>query len=292
MRILDLEDRRVAVWGFGKEGRASVRRIHSLLPRLHLTVLNDAPLPRDASAMISDAGHIRLISGKAVSAALKHFDVVIKSPGISLYREDIQAAKAQGVLFTSSTQLWFDENPFADTICITGTKGKSTTCALITHLLNASGLPALSAGNIGRPLIDMMTVSPAPRFWVIELSSYQISDLNAVPGIAVLLNLFPEHLDWHGSQATYFRDKLNLFSHPGQKTAVVNRIDPVTQSLFKPTPHTRYFNCRQRVHFDNAFIREGKQRADAHLRSQSLRCSQSIQYLRRFDRHAGCGHRP
>jgi UDP-N-acetylmuramoylalanine-D-glutamate ligase len=173
MRILDLEDRRVAVWGFGKEGRATVRRIHSLLPRLHLTVLNDAPLPRDASAMISDAGHIRLISGKAVSAALKHFDVVIKSPGISLYREDIQTAKAQGVLFTSSTQLWFDENPFADTICITGTKGKSTTCALITHLLNASGLPALSAGNIGRPLIDRVCSKINLQFCSVQAPAQQ-----------------------------------------------------------------------------------------------------------------------
>src|SRR6185312_7669003 len=109
-----------------------------------------------------------LIHGReAVAAAIGGFDVVVKSPGISLYSPLVSEAKRRGVRFTSLLNLWFAEPHAAQTICVTGTKGKSTTASLIAHVLRGVGRNAALAGNIG------VAVTELPRdveFAVIEVS--------------------------------------------------------------------------------------------------------------------------
>src|SRR5262249_58783699 len=126
--------------------------------------------------------------------ALCAFDVVIKSPGISPYREPAAAASSAGVRFTSGTALWFAEHPHARTICVTGTKGKSTVTALIAHILRKSGRCVALAGNIGMPLLDLLDPSPEPDWWVVELSSFQTHDFSGASTVAVVNNLYEEHL--------------------------------------------------------------------------------------------------
>ena len=93
-----------------------------------------------------------LICGRdAIAAAIGGFDVVVKSPGISLYDPLVVKARADGVRFTSLLNLWFADAPTCRTICVTGTKGKSTTTALIAHILRGVGRNAVAAGNIGVP---------------------------------------------------------------------------------------------------------------------------------------------
>jgi UDP-N-acetylmuramoylalanine--D-glutamate ligase len=115
------------------------------------------------------------------------------------------------VRITSLLNLWFADQPTACTICVTGTKGKSTTAALIAHILCGTGRHAALAGNIGVPVTEL------PRegleFAVIEVSSYQAADLAGTCDLAVLTMLAQEHLDWHGSIEAYQRDKLNLLRH-------------------------------------------------------------------------------
>src|SRR5690606_9611807 len=84
---------------------------------------------------------------------LAAFDVVIKSPGISPYRPEALAARERGTRFIGGTALWFAERPDARTACVTGTKGKSTTTALLAHLLRAGGHRTALCGNIGMPLL-------------------------------------------------------------------------------------------------------------------------------------------
>ena len=153
-----------------------------------------------------------LISGRAsIAAAIDGFEVVVKSPGISLYDPLVVRARANGVRFTSLLNLWFADAPTCRTICVTGTKGKSTTTALIAHILRGVGWNAVAAGNIGVPVTEL------PRDGldaaVIEVSSYQAADFDGQCDIAVLTSLHQEHLDWHGSVAAYRRDKLNLLRH-------------------------------------------------------------------------------
>ncbi len=212
MRVAELRGRRVAIWGFAREGQAALRFLREHDPGLAITVLDDADGPRDAD--------VALISGRdAIAAAIGGFDVVVKSPGISLYDPLVSQARAGGVRFTSLLNLWFATAPACRTICVTGTKGKSTTTALIAHMLRGVGWNAVAAGNIGVPVTELPRCGLDAA--VIEVSSYQAADFSGLCDIAVLTSLFQEHLDWHGSVAAYRRDKLNLLRHA--RRSLINR---------------------------------------------------------------------
>ncbi len=207
---------KIAVWGAGREGRAALaalRRRDRERP-LHWLVSAGELEPCQAFVTANIAPPVTLHVDGSVDAALGHFDLVVKSPGISLYRPDIIAACHAGTRFTSGSAIWFAEHPEARTLCVTGTKGKSTTAALIAHLLRRGGQRVGLAGNIGWPLLDLeLEPEPAPDWHVIELSSYQSADLDIAPQVVVLTNLVEEHLDWHGSLERYRQDKLRLLAH-------------------------------------------------------------------------------
>jgi len=161
----------------------------------------------------------RLMVGPLATQDLRRFEVLVKSPGISLYHPALAAARSAGVRVTSGTNLWFAERGNETAVCVTGTKGKSTTASLIASILAAAGKRVALGGNVGVPMIELLEARA--DIWVIELSSFQVADLDAQPTLGVLLNLYPDHLDWHGDFDTYGRDKLRLLSLAGR--ALVNR---------------------------------------------------------------------
>ena len=133
-----------AIWGYGREGQAAFDHLRKTRPDLTLVILNDTPLadaPDDVEVMTGDAAQQALQAGR--------FALVVKSPGISLYRPEITEAKTKGTRFTSGTNLWFEAHPDARTIAVTGTKGKSTVSRLIHHLLVKGGFDAKLLGNVG-----------------------------------------------------------------------------------------------------------------------------------------------
>jgi len=241
--IRRLDGRRVALWGWGREGRAAWRAIRSRLPALPLTLFCNTDEAADAAAL-GDA-QLRTDTVTPTAEALAAFDVVVKSPGISPYREEALQAAARGTRFVGGTTLWFAEHADARTVCVTGTKGKSTTTSLLAHLLRASGHVTALAGNIGLPLLELLDPRPSPELWAIELSSYQTGDVAASgvrPEVAVALNVFPEHLDWHGSEARYVEDKLKLLTDARPRIAVLNAADPRLAALALPDSDVRWFN--------------------------------------------------
>lgn len=252
MKIKQLENKKIAIFGYGREGQSILRAIRRQLPEQSLTVLNDTPLTLEERK-------VEVCSGEAVAARLQTFDIVIKSPGISAYRPEILDAKAAGVVFSSATRLWFAEHEHAKTVCVTGTKGKSTTTSLIAHLLRAAAWQVALGGNIGTPLFDLPD-EPAPDVWVLELSSYQTSDFDADPNMSVLLNLFPEHLDWHGDVDTYFQDKLNLLRQTQQGQKILNAQDVNTQAYSQKLNNCLYFNQKDGFHHDAQMIYHGDTR--------------------------------
>ncbi len=237
--IAALGGRRVALWGWGREGRAAWRAIRSRLPQQPLTLFCLPAEAEDARA----AGDAWLdvatdVDGERLSA----FDVVVKSPGISPYRPEALAATARGTRFIGGTTLWFAQRPDARTICVTGTKGKSTSSALLAHLLRAGGHRTALTGNIGQPLLEL--IDGEAEFWVVELSSYQTLDVarsGVRPDIAVVTNIFPEHLDWHGSEDRYVADKLSLLTEAKPRIAVLNANDARLSSLRLPDSDVRWF---------------------------------------------------
>ncbi len=222
MQLSELENKRVAIWGYGREGRAALAALRWRLPRTPLALLCSESEAVEAMQLEDPALYV--FTEEATPDLLVRFQVIIKSPGISPYLYPAADAIARGVRFVSGTGLWFAENPDASTICVTGTKGKSTTTALIAHLLRASGARVALAGNIGMPLLELLDVDPAPDAWAIELSSYQTRDAVS-PEVAVVLNLFPEHLDWHAGEERYLADKLALITRSNPKNIVLNAAD-------------------------------------------------------------------
>ncbi|PJJ97236.1 UDP-N-acetylmuramoyl-L-alanine--D-glutamate ligase [Lysobacteraceae bacterium NML91-0213] len=237
--LASLDGRRVGLWGWGREGRAAWRAIRARLPALPLTLFCQPAEADDAAALGDPLLHVRT----AVDAdALAACEVVVKSPGISPYGDAAQAAAARGTRFIGGTTLWFAERRDARTLCVTGTKGKSTTTALLAHLLRAGGVRTALAGNIGLPLLELLDARADA--WAIELSSYQTRDVAAAgvrPGLAIVTNIFPEHLDWHGGQARYVEDKLALLTAARPRITVLNAADPTLAALRLPDSDVRWY---------------------------------------------------
>lgn len=250
-----LSGRRVAIWGWGREGRSLFRALRSHQPALPIALLNDQPLAATERARLEGDG-VEVIEGQALSSQLTQFDTIIKSPGISAYRDDLQQALRNGVEITSALQLWLEEHPNERTICITGTKGKSTTAAALTHALRHLGASVALGGNIGLPLFD---IEESASLWVIEVSSYQAWNLRAKPTLAILLNLFPEHMNWHGSVERYFYDKLTLLREVEQ-LSLINAEDRETRRFIELIDKPRSFVDAAHFHLRDEMIYRADQR--------------------------------
>jgi UDP-N-acetylmuramoyl-L-alanine---L-glutamate ligase len=247
MRVAELGSRRVAVWGLGREGRAAIGFLRKQHPALPLTLLDD----RAEARIPEEYGNVTPAFGaEAIANALKEIDVVVKSPGISLYRDEIQRARRTGVLITSLLNLWFAEKLALTTIAVTGTKGKSTTASLITHILRRLGRRVALAGNIGIPVTEISNSDYA----VIEVSSYQAADFDGICDLAVLTSLYPEHTDWHLTVERYVRDKLNLLSH--SRCRIIDSTTAEAVNSFIPQYEGReyLFNDKMGIHSDDTGI--------------------------------------
>ncbi|MET0418256.1 MAG: UDP-N-acetylmuramoyl-L-alanine--D-glutamate ligase [Actinoplanes sp.] len=218
MHLQDLTGKRVAVWGTGREGIAAVEAIAPHHPARLIAVQDRATYA--ATAWSGDlAAAAPLFTGDDAHRELASVDVIVRSPGIPQVHPWIAEFRARGGVVTGGTALWMAGNA-ARTIGVTGSKGKSTTTTLIHHLLAAAGRPNTLGGNIG---IAVLSLPPAEQY-VLELSAYQCADLADSPRVVALTSLFPEHLDWSGSEAGYYRDKLNVARH-GAEVIVYNGAD-------------------------------------------------------------------
>lgn len=234
-----MKDSRVAILGLGREGQAVWRQMRRRYPHKPLFLFTESAI-NEVFRQQLDPAIDELHIGPLDVASLRRFDVLVRSAGISIYRDELKQLRSLGVRFTSACSLWFAENPAAKTICISGTLGKSTTAKLTAHLLNRAGVKACLAGNIGRPMLDCE--NEKPDWWVIELSSYQISDLEAEPEIVVLLNITDEHLDWHRGAENYRADKLRLAQLAANGQVIANFSDKELNEGLKHYPGMKWFN--------------------------------------------------
>lgn len=246
MELQQLKNKRVAIYGFGREGQSVYQFLSRELPMQTFSILNDTPL--------NDAPENSIVYvGEQVDAQLSQFDVVIKSPGISAYKPAIIHAKQAGVQFTSLVNLWFALHKNATTVCITGSKGKSTTSSWLAYGLQKIGVKAVLGGNVGQPLFDLVDDAD---IYIIELSSYQTSDFTGQPTVAAVLNLFPEHLDWHQNVANYYRDKCHLLVQT-PTTWMVNAQDETLVAQLKtlpPAKQIQWFNQTDGFHHDGTTV--------------------------------------
>ncbi|MGH3751253.1 MAG: UDP-N-acetylmuramoyl-L-alanine--D-glutamate ligase [Pseudonocardiaceae bacterium] len=210
----DLRGRAVGIYGLGCEGEANLRAA--------LALGLDPILVDDVATRAEINGRPVLSTVPHGLAALLKCDVVIKTPGVSRYGRMVRLLGEAGVPVVGGVGLWLQEADRSKVLCITGTKGKSTTTAIVGHLLAGLGYRCLIGGNIGLPPQDPLAQGDFD-YWAIEVSSYQAMDLACSPPVVAVTSLHPDHLPWHdGNPETYFRDKLSAASQPGAHITVVN----------------------------------------------------------------------
>ena len=217
----ELAGRRVGVWGLGVEGRATSRRLTAL--GVEPVLVDDRPPPGGGPG-----GRPVLATGDGGLAALAACDVVVKAPGISRHRPEVATLEAGGTAVTGGLALWLAGADRSRVVCVTGTKGKSTTTAIAGHLAAGLGHRVMTGGNLGTPPYDPDAPGPgAVDWWVIEVSSYQAADVAVSPPVVAVTSLHPDHLPWHrGDAETYYADKLSLCTRPGADLTVANGDDP------------------------------------------------------------------
>lgn len=189
MTLTALKNKKILIIGAGRDGQATLLFLRQNLPGQTIDIVDQTQGPNYLSAQ-------------------RDYEIVVKSPGV---RPDVLS-----VPYTTPANIFF-ANVRGMTIGITGSKGKSTTASLVTAILQSSGRKAHLVGNIGIPMLSQLQITNTNSdIWICELSSFMTVDLNYSPHISVILNLFPEHMDYHGSISSYYEAKLHIVAHAGE----------------------------------------------------------------------------
>lgn len=159
------------------------------------------------------------------------YDIVVRSPSLRPDTPQLLEVSHNGVIITSNTKIFFDLC-VGKIIGITCTKGKGTTTALIGEMLKKSGFRAFVGGNIGRPPLDFVHEIGVDNWAVLEMSSFQLIDMEKSPHVAVVLMVTSEHLEWHKDTTEYIEAKMNIVSHQEAQDFSVINVDYQGSSSF------------------------------------------------------------
>src|SRR3989344_2432331 len=222
MKIFPLiKKKKILILGLGKEGLSTYFFLRKRFPDKVLTLadsLTFGKLPKDLQLLPKKDKKINFKLGRGYLRGVRGFGIVFVSPGIS----DSNLEKVRGAQTIVSTNLeLFFELCRGKIIGVTGTKGKSTTTSLIYRVLKQGGLDVRIAGNIGEPALSFLEKVKSDTIFVLELSSYQLMRLYKSPSIAVIQNIVPEHLDYHGSFTKYIKAKENIVKFQNKKDFVI-----------------------------------------------------------------------
>jgi len=233
----------IALLGFGREGQSTYLFLRKIFTEMLLTIADRNPGVRD-NPLVQGDRYLDFITGGEYLERLASFDVIFRSPGIPVWKlvedqanEGKSASPANGHgriprdRITSQTELFLEY--YADqAIGVTGTKGKSTTSSLLSHILKTAGKEVILAGNIGNPLFNFVDLITPGTIIVCELSSHQLEFLRRAPHISILLNMYQEHLDAYESFEAYCQAKLNITRYQNRSDFFVyNADDPLVSSL-------------------------------------------------------------
>ncbi|HET7791085.1 MAG TPA: UDP-N-acetylmuramoyl-L-alanine--D-glutamate ligase [Gemmatimonadales bacterium] len=231
----------VAVLGLGKSGVAATRLLARAGVRVYASDASSQPYAGPEVAALRALAGVDVQVGAHDLARVRAASGVVVSPGIPPEAAPLAAAREAGVPIVSELDLGFRELRGPRVIAVTGTNGKTTTTALIAHLLRTGGLRAEAAGNIGRPLADVALEGRDWQWLAVEASSFQLHDSPGfAPDVGVLTNLAPDHLDRYPSVDAYYADKRLLFRNATTKSVwVLNADDAASRDLPGGAPGRR-----------------------------------------------------
>ncbi len=204
-QILSGKKRKVLIAGFGREAKSVIRFIKTNVKEEEIFIFDSKKVTLEEEFL-----KLPVYFGDSNILNVPEVDVIIRSPGFPKQKLHLYLEKFPNIILSSSTEMFLEKHR-DKTIGITGTKGKSTTSSLIALLLKNAGYKVELVGNIGLPAIDKYYSEV--DYFVYELSSFQLDDLKVSPHIAVFLNIFEEHLDYHESFENYLNAKAKIFSN-------------------------------------------------------------------------------
>lgn len=219
----------ILIVGLGESGVQSARYVARLVlsgEASSVTALDSG----DTEALRARADDLRALGVRVTlgtDTAEGRYDLAIVSPGIPPHAALFVSAKDASERIVSEIEFAFSRSNHV-WVAVTGTNGKTTTTSLIAHLLNTSGIPARAIGNIGPPAIAAVGEAEDTEVLVAEVSSFQLATVDSFrPRVSVLLNITPDHVNWHGSLDEYVRAKSRVFENLAESdVAVVDVDDP------------------------------------------------------------------
>src|SRR2546425_5774812 len=227
----------VAIIGLGKSGVAAARLLAREGVRVYASDASEHPYAGAAVEALKGVPWVDVEIGRHDLGKIRQAVGVVVSPGVPPDAPVLTAARHAGVEIVSELDLGFRAlavlHPGTRAIAITGTNGKTTTTALVAHLLSAAGLQSTTAGNIGRPVTDLAMANERFQWLSLEVSSFQLHDSpNFAPDVGVLTNLAPDHLDRYPSVEAYYADKRLLFRNAREDDVwVLNADDKLVLDL-------------------------------------------------------------
>lgn len=249
---MNFKDKKIAVLGFGVEGESVVNFL--IAHEAKVTVYDK----KKEEEFVKE--QVRALQQKGVVfvfedfSSLTGFDLIVRSPGISILDESLQKVDTP---ITSATKLFFDLCP-CPIVGVTGTKGKGTTSTLIYEMLKKQGIDVYLGGNIGTPPLTFLDKLTSSSYVVLELSSFQLQDLYKSPHIAVMLMVTSEHLDYHKDVYEYIEAKRNILRYQTSTDyAIVNKDYPASNESDIYTEAKVYKVSREQNIDQGCFVRDG-----------------------------------
>lgn len=242
MLLNELKNKNVLIWGMGSEGNSVKAYLEAKKIPAQIFTYED----KDGSDKFEEL--------------LRVCDVVIRSPGVSIYKDEFQKVKHKGLKITSGSDLFLSEiranHPQTKVIGISGSKGKSTSVSMLFHMMLNAGCNVALGGNIGKPLIELL--DKEYDYIIAEFSSYQASDLTVSPQIAMFTNLFSVHTDWHHGHVNYCRDKVHLVQNQKEgDVCLVNDRNEQIKFYCQGLHNVRYYNVAAGFHAEGKDFYDG-----------------------------------
>jgi len=204
----------VLILGYGREGKSTHRYVLEHYPKKRIGIADQQKV--EPIANLPAELHI----GKDYLESVCHYDVIIRSPGVSSRLPKLQECLELGKKVTTATNIFFSECP-GMIIGVTGTKGKSTTSSLTANILKEKYCDVRLVGNIGQPALDYLPGSNSRTIFVAELSSFQLEDIHYSPHIVIILAIVPEHFDRYRNFSQYVKAKGQILNHQTTKDIVI-----------------------------------------------------------------------
>ena len=245
--------KKVAIIGIGVSNLPLLEYFYDLNARVTIFDSKESnQISVEAMQKIEKYG-FEFIGGKDSLSRLKGFDIIFRSPSCMPDRPELVEAVENGAVLTSEIEMVLKLAP-CKVIGVTGTEGKTTTTTLINEIVKKSGRKTYLGGNMGKPIFTKIRNVKPENIIILELSSFQLSDMDISPDISVVTNIYPDHLNVHKSYEEYREAKKNIFKHQSENGIVVLNYDNEFTREFAKEANGKVIFFSSKEKLDDGFI--------------------------------------